>query len=378
VDWVHRYILFHGRRHPKAMGAAEINRFLSHLASDCNVAAGTQNQALCALVFLYRHVLNIEVGDLGKVVRAKKPKRLPVVLDVRETAEILGRLEGTHRLMGELMYGTGMRIIELVRLRVKDVDFRRSIITIRDGKGRKDRCVMLPRELKDDLRKHLERVRQLHEKDMAAGYGTVHLPHALERKYPNANREWGWKYVFPSRKLSVDPRSSRRQRHHAYESVMQKALKRATREAGVHKPVHAHCLRHAFATHMLESGEDIRTVQKLLGHEDIRTTQIYTHVLQNGPCAAGSPLSRVRALQQKMEETPMDHGADSAHPLCANASLAGPEPGAAPGKRASGCHGRNVIPSGRARRLRTVAWFRRIAAAACLWIGALLNLRRLG
>lgn len=302
IDWTRRYVNFHGLRHPAEMGAPEINAFLSHLAVDQNVAASTQNQALNALVFLYKRVLNADVGDLGKVVRAKKPKRLPVVLSVEETASLLGHLEGTRRLMAELLYGTGMRIIEVLRLRVKDVDFGRNMITIRDGKGQKDRTVMLPVEIKGELAAHLERVREVHERDLAEGCGTVHLPFALERKYPNANREWGWKYVFPAGKFSVDPRSGRRQRHHVYESVLQKALKTATREAGICKAVHAHCLRHSFATHLLESGESLRTVQKLLGHEDIRTTAIYTHVLQTGPCAVGSPLGRVRQIQRAGRE----------------------------------------------------------------------------
>lgn len=301
VDWVKRYIYYHRMRHPSGMGPEQINAFLSHLAADCNVAASTQNQALNALLFLYRHVLGIEVQDLGKVIRAKKPKRLPVVLSIEETAAILSRLQGTHRRMAELLYGTGMRIIELVRLRVKDVDFQRNTITIRDGKGQKDRAVMLPQELKEELRAHLQRVKALHGNDLAEGYGAVHLPCALTRKYPNAHRQWGWQYVFPSRKLSVDPRSGRRQRHHAFESVLQRALKQATRQAGVHKFVHAHSLRHSFATHMLEAEHDIRTVQELLGHNDVRTTMIYTHVLRSGPCGANSPLSRVRKVQEQAE-----------------------------------------------------------------------------
>jgi len=244
ADWVYRFILFHGRRNPEEMGAPEINAFLSYLATDLNVAASTQNQACCAIVFLYKHVLKKELADFGDIVRAKKPKRLPVVLSADETAAVLEQLQGRHRLMGELLYGTGMRIIELIRLRVKDVDFERRMITVRSGKGKKDRVAILPTELVDELQTHLEKVRALHEKDLTEGTGTVHLPNALARKYPNANKEWGWKYVFPARGLSTDPRSGIRQRHHIYESVLQKALKRATQKAGVVKAVHAHSLRH--------------------------------------------------------------------------------------------------------------------------------------
>jgi len=244
ADWVYRFILFHGRRNPEEMGAREINGFLSYLATDLNVAASTQNQACCAIVFLYKHVLKKELADFGDIVRAKKPKRLPVVLTAEEMAAVLSELGGRHRLMGELLYGTGMRIIELIRLRVKDVDFNRRMITVRNGKGKKDRVAILPTELRTELEEHLEMVREIHEKDLAAGTGTVHLPNALSRKYPNANKEWGWKYVFPARSLSVDPRSGIRQRHHIYESVLQKALKRATQKAGLVKAVHAHALRH--------------------------------------------------------------------------------------------------------------------------------------
>ena len=302
ADWVYRFILFHGRRNPEEMGAPEINAFLSYLATDLNVAASTQNQACCAIVFLYKHVLKKELADFGDIVRAKKPKRLPVVLSADETAAVLEQLQGRHRLMGELLYGTGMRIIELIRLRVKDVDFERRMITVRSGKGKKDRVAILPTELVDELQTHLEKVRALHEKDLTEGTGTVHLPNALARKYPNANKEWGWKYVFPARGLSTDPRSGIRQRHHIYESVLQKALKRATQKAGVVKAVHAHSLRHSFATHLLEAGHAIRTVQKLLGHKDVRTTMIYTHVMQDGVSGVKSPLSRVRQIQQKSRE----------------------------------------------------------------------------
>ena len=293
-DWVRRFILFHNKRHPNEMGADEINRFLSHLASDRNVAASTQNQALCAIVFFYKNVLKKEVGDLGELVRAKRLPKLPVVLTVEETEKILARITGTRGLMCRLLYGTGMRIIELVRLRVKDLDFAINTIIIRDGKGAKDRVTVLPPSLSAPLREHLERALALHKKDLAAGYGFVHMPHALERKYPNAAKEWCWQYVFPSGKLSIDPRSGRKQRHHVFESVLQKALKQATAEAGVNKPVHAHSLRHSFATHLLLSGSDIRTVQELLGHNDLNTTAIYTHILKTGPLAVRSPVEQIK------------------------------------------------------------------------------------
>jgi len=299
ADWVYRYVMFHGKRHPNEMGAVEINQFLSHLASDLNVAASTQGQALSAIVFLYKNVLKRDPGDFSDIVRAKRPKKLPVVLSLDETARLLANMKGVQRIMAELMYATGMRIIELVRLRVKDIDFERSQITIREGKGKKDRTAPLPPELVTDLRKQLKRVKELHEKDLAEGYGTVYLPHALARKYPNAAKEWCWQYVFPSRKRSVDPRSGVTQRHHVYESVMQKAIKDATRKAGIPKMVHAHSLRHSFATHLLEEGHDIRTVQELLGHKDVRTTQIYTHVTHAGPQAIRTPLTRARAQQRR-------------------------------------------------------------------------------
>lgn len=308
-DWVRRYVQFHQLKHPKDMGAAEISEFLSNLAVRGNVAASTQNQALQALLFLYTQVLKIPLPHMDDIVRARKPARMPVVLTLEETSRILSHLKGTHRLLGELMYGTGMRIIEVLRLRVKDVDFARHAITIRDGKGQKDRVVMLPADVKEDLSAHLVRVRALHEKDLADGFGTVHLPYALARKYPNAEREWGWQYVFPANTLSVDPRSGRRQRHHAYESVLQKSLKDATRAAGVNKPVHAHTMRHSFATHLLEADKDIRTVQQLLGHKDVKTTMIYTHVLQTGPCGVTSPLGRVKQLQREQAPENADRAA---------------------------------------------------------------------
>jgi integron integrase len=327
VDWAYRYIRFHGMRHPMEMGAPEINAFLSYLASDLDVAASTQNQACCGIVFLYKHVLKKKLNEFGDVVRAKKPKRLPVVLSAEETASVLSGLSGLHHLMGDLLYGTGMRIIELLRLRVKDIDFDRRMITVRSGKGQKDRIAILPAELVPELKAHLEVGRSVHERDLANGTGTVHLPFALSRKYPNANKEWGWKYVFPASSLSVDPRSGIKQRHHVYESVLQKALKRATRDSGVVKPVHAHTFRHSFATHMLEAGHDIRTVQKLLGHKDIRTTTIYTHVMQDGICGIKSPLTRVRLIQQERQQgapaltlTPPVQAAKTALPSGSSAS----------------------------------------------------------
>ncbi len=327
--WAYRYIVFHGKRHPDELDAADINRYLSHLATDLNVAASTQNQALNAIVFMYKRVLNIDIGNIGDVIRAKKPSRLPVVLSAEEMADLLAQLTGTRKLMGELLYGTGMRIIELVRLRVKDIDFNRRMIFVRDGKGQKDRTVPLPAELAPELKVHLEKARRLHNQDLAAGYGTVHLPFALARKYPNAPKEWVWKYVFPSGNLSVDPRSGIKQRHHVYESVLQKALKAATRRAGIAKNVHAHTLRHSFATHLLEAGHDIRTVQELLGHKDLKTTMIYTHVTQDSACGIKSPLTRVRKIQNDRRlaaQTPVPGMIEAQSPAPASSPPNGAQP----------------------------------------------------
>jgi integron integrase len=289
-EWVGRYVRFHNLRHPRDMGVAEINAFLSSLAVSANVAASTQNQALCALVFLYSRVLKC---DLGEIVRAKRPVRMPVVLTLEETQRILSHMTRTARLMATLMYGTGMRIIEVIRLRVKDVDFDNGVILVRDGKGEKDRYVPLPRTTVEELREQIARVKVQHGRDLQDGFGTVHLPYALERKYPNAHKAFHWQYVFPSPTLSVDPRSGLRQRHHVYESVLQLSIRRATEKAGVRKDVHSHTFRHSCATHLLASGSDIRTVQELLGHNDVRTTQIYTHVLHMGPQGVVSPADRL-------------------------------------------------------------------------------------
>jgi integron integrase len=307
VDWIKRYIQFHkakpapdapdsgggeanGWRHPRDMGAAEVRQFLEHLAVDNNVAAATQNQALNALVFLYQGVLKIKLGELGEYARANKPARLPVVLARQEAQRLLAALPGTHQLIGQLLYGTGLRLLECLRLRIKDVDFERNQITVRDGKGFKDRVTMLPDKLKEELQRHLERVKLLHEQDLAQGAGRVHLPYALAEKYPNANREWAWQYVFPAKTVSIDPRTGERRRHHVHENAVQKAIKEAVRLAGLSKPANCHCLRHSFATHLLEAGYDIRTVQELLGHQDVSTTQIYTHVMQKPGLGVRSPL----------------------------------------------------------------------------------------
>jgi len=289
VDWIRRFILFHHKRHPREMGAAEITAFLTHLAVVDNVAASTQNQALAALLFLYREVLQQDIGPVEPV-RAKKPQRLPVVLTREEVRQVLNQMQGTHKLMAKLLYGTGMRLMECVRLRVKDVDFARREILVRDGKGEKDRVTMLPESIIPALQAHLERVRQLHQRDLADGYGAVYLPYALERKYPNAAREWGWQYVFPASRISADPRTGAKRRHHTDESGLQKAVRAAAKAAGIVKPVGPHTFRHSFATHLLESGQDIRTVQELLGHADVKTTMIYTHVLNRGPLGVRSPL----------------------------------------------------------------------------------------
>lgn len=290
VDWIRRFILFHGKRHPSEMNEIEVGEFLTSLARDGKVAASTQNQALSALLFLYKEVLQQEIGWLEGVERAKRPARLPVVLTREEVAKVLQHLHGTHRLMAELLYGSGLRLMECVRLRVKDVDFAYAHIVVRDGKGGKDRITMLPIHTAQRLERHLQKIKAQHEEDLEAGLGSVYLPNALERKYPSAQREWAWQYVFPSSRISTDPRSGQRRRHHIEESSLQLAIKKAVRAAGLAKPATCHTLRHSFATHLLENGSDIRTVQELLGHKDVSTTMIYTHVLNRPGIGVKSPL----------------------------------------------------------------------------------------
>ena len=294
LDWIKRYIRHFGKRHPRELSAQHVEAFLSDLAVRGNVSASTQNQAKSALLFLYREVLGIDLPWLDGVTQAKVSRRLPVVLTVEEVQQVLAGMTGTVGLMGRLLYGTGMRLMECVRLRVKDIDFARLEILVRDGKGGKDRVTMLPKSLAAPLQAHLLNVRALHKEDLAQGYGDVYLPYALERKYPNAGREWGWQYVFPSVKLSLDPRSNKTRRHHLDEKGLQRAMKQAVRDAGLVKPATPHTLRHSFATHLLEGGYDIRTVQELLGHSDVSTTMIYTHVLNKGGRGVVSPLDKIQ------------------------------------------------------------------------------------
>ncbi|HYG10926.1 MAG TPA: integron integrase [Pyrinomonadaceae bacterium] len=291
-DWIRRYILFHRKRHPSQMGADEIRQFLSHLAVTNHVSASTQNQALCALLFLYRDVLQIEFPYVERIERAKRPARVPVVFTRQEVNRLLAQLTGTYSLVISLLYGSGLRLMETLRLRVKDIDFNYGQITVRAGKGEKDRRTMLPRPLAGLLREQLARVKLLHEQDLREGFGAVHLPYALERKYPNAAKEWAWQYVFPSTKLSVDPRSGITRRHHSSADSVQKVVKRAIHLAGITKHRGCHTLRHSFATHLLEDGYDLRTIQELLGHADMRTTMIYTHVLNKGGRGVRSPLEK--------------------------------------------------------------------------------------
>lgn len=289
-DWIKRFILFHGKKHPRDMAEVELTAFLTHLAVEGKVAASTQNQALSALLFLYREVLKQEIGWLDQVERARKPARLPVVLTQEEAGRLLGGMNGTPKLMALLLYGSGLRLMECVRLRVKDVDFSYNQILVREGKGFKDRVTLLPESVKEPLRLHLVKVKAQHEQDLADGFGRVHLPFALERKYPNAHRAWAWQYVFPSSRISTDPRSGQEQRHHVAENVLQIAVKKAVAAAGIAKAASCHTFRHSFATHLLENGYDIRTVQELLGHKDVSTTMIYTHVLNRPGLGVRSPL----------------------------------------------------------------------------------------
>ena len=300
IDWIKKYIFFHGRRHPAEMGAAEMEQFLNHLAVAKRVASSTQNQALSALVFLYREVLRLDFEWMDNLERVKKPSRLPVVLTESEAHSVLAHLDGQNWLMTSLLYGSGLRLMECIRMRVKDIDFEYRQITVRDGKGAKDRVTMLPEASREVLRTHLDRVRSLHQQDLAGGFGEVYLPYALERKYKSAGKQWIWQYVFPATKLSVDPRSGIERRHHVDEKSLQRAVKNAVRSARITKPASCHTLRHSFATHLLQRGQDIRTVQELLGHKDIRTTMIYTHVLNRGGRGVRSPLDSPREIRKEI------------------------------------------------------------------------------
>jgi integron integrase len=292
LHWIGRYIRFHGRRHPRELGAQHVTAYLSSLAIDRHVSASTQNQALAAILFLYRVVLEVDLPWLHEVTRAKRPRRLPVVLSQQEAGALLGRLTGVHGLMARLMYGTGMRLMECLQLRVKDVDLVRREIIVRQGKGAKDRITMFPVTLIEPMKAHLVAVRGVYDGDRAAGFPGVELPDALAAKKPGAAESWGWHWVFPQDHLSVDPRSRIKRRHHAYDQTFQRAVKRAAFQAGIAKPVSSHTLRHSFATHLMEAGYDIRTVQELLGHKDVSTTMIYTHVLNRGGRGVVSPLDR--------------------------------------------------------------------------------------
>jgi integron integrase len=290
VDWIRRFILFSGKRHPADMSAPEVARFLTHLAVERRVSASTQNQALAAILFLYREVLEIHLPWLDNVVRARAPQRVPVVLSRREVQALVAQLEGVFQLIGQLLYGSGLRLMEALRLRVKDVDFEYSQIVVRDGKGQKDRVTILPDGAAAALQAHLKSVRDQHLHALEHGYGGVELPHALAQKYPHAHNDWSWQYVFPAAKPSPDPRSGALRRHHIHERSLQRAVRVAARRIGIAKPIGPHTLRHCFATHLLERGYDIRTVQELMGHSDVRTTQIYTHVMKKGAGAVKSPL----------------------------------------------------------------------------------------
>jgi integron integrase len=290
AQWIKRFILFHNKRHPRDMGKMEIEAFLSDLAVNRNVAASTQNQAFNALLFLYNQVLEMKMPDGINAMRSKKPVRVPTVMTREETSRLISSMNGAKKLMAEIMYGCGLRVIECVRLRVKDVDFAMNQIVVRDGKGKKDRITVLPQRIRQSLQSHFSYVRRLHQKDLQDGYGRVYLPYALSRKYRNADKSWAWQYVFPAKTISVDPRSGEKRRHHIHETVIRKAIKTAAQMAGIVKPITCHTLRHSFATDLLMAGYDIRTVQDLLGHKDVSTTMVYTHVLNRGGKGVVSPL----------------------------------------------------------------------------------------
>jgi integron integrase len=290
VEWIKRYILFHNKRHPKEMGAPEIQAFIKHLAIERNVSASTQNQALSAILFLYRHVLHVEIDLPPELIRAKKSKTLPVVLTHQEAMAVIEKMTGVPQLMAKALYGSGLRLAECLRLRVKDIDFGNHRIIVRDGKGENDRATVLPDSLIPVLENHMKTVQVIHQKDLQDGFGETSLPYALAKKYPHAAKEWMWQYVFPASIRAIDPVSKKIKRHHLDPSVLQKAIHQAALSAGITKPVTPHVFRHYFATHLLQNGYDIRTIQELLGHKDVKTTMIYTHVLQRGGMAVKSPL----------------------------------------------------------------------------------------
>lgn len=292
VSWIRRYVVYHGKRHPSELDDEHVRQFLAHLANEQRVSASTQNQALCAILFLYRYVLRTGLDWIDDIEPARRSAKLPVVMTRDETRAVLGQMTGTSWLMASLLYGSGLRIMECCRLRVKDIDFQRGEITVRSGKGRKDRVTVLPRTIVEPLKAHLSRVRRLYRQDVEAGMGNVELPGAFARKSPGAAREWGWQWVFPARKTHVDRVSGEFRRHHRHPSVLQRDFKQAVRNAGINKHVTCHVLRHSFATHLLESGTDIRTLQELLGHKDLSTTAIYLHVLNKGGMGVRSPLDR--------------------------------------------------------------------------------------
>jgi len=311
VGWIVRYIKFNGTTHPRELSGSHVAAFLGHLASERRVAASTQNQALNAIVFLYRKVLDIEIGDFGPFDRAKRPKRLPTVLSIAEVQLLLEQMRPPYRLMAQLLYGSGLRLKECITLRVKDIDFEGHQVIVRDGKGMQDRVTLLPASVHESLVRQVRRVASLHQQDLARGLGEVDLPFALARKLPGASHELGWQYLFPASRTCTDPHTGRTVRHHIHESALQKAVKTAANRAGLLKRVTTHTLRHSFATHLLEAGTDIRTIQQLLGHKDVRTTMIYTHVVNRGPLGVLSPLDRTGAsptlvLAPRVDRAPVD------------------------------------------------------------------------
>jgi len=304
VEWIKRYILFHGKRHPTHMGGKEIETFLTHLAVERHVATATQNQALSAILFLYKYVLQKEVDLPPTLVRPARPKRLPTILSQAEAGLLLAQMHGITKTMAKLLYGSGLRLMECMRLRVKDIDFHHRQIIVRAGKGENDRSTVLPDSVIPELEQHLGDVKALHEKDLREGYGETILPYALDVKYPNAGREWAWQFIFPASQRSTDPRTGKIRRHHLDESVLQRAVSEAAKRANINKPVSPHTFRHSFATHLLQSGYDIRTVQELLGHKDVKTTMIYTHVLQRGGLGVKSPLDKIRDKKGEYKVAP--------------------------------------------------------------------------